>query len=152
MAARPEDLQLRFNLAVTLQEAGEWAEAESLYKSLVKQKPSFAAAWANLGAILHKQDRVEEALPALRRALELEPQHLQARLNLANALEQASRLDEAEEQLRPGSAGARPSRLLILAAKPSGALLYRGSGGALSRSCRGNLARFASGLAVRARP
>src|SRR5699024_6607845 len=85
VAAAPRDPQLRFNLAVTLQEAGEWGAAEATYRALVEREDSFAAAWANLGALLHKQDRVEEALPALRKALQHDPHNLQARLNLATA-------------------------------------------------------------------
>jgi predicted Zn-dependent protease len=57
--------------AAAAMQAGRFAEAEKIYRALVKQQPSFAPWHANLGLALHSQKRYVEAIAPLERALKL---------------------------------------------------------------------------------
>jgi tetratricopeptide (TPR) repeat protein len=53
--------------------AGRFAEAEKIYRQLVKQFPSEAGWHANLGLALHSQQKLKEATDELERSMKLRP-------------------------------------------------------------------------------
>ncbi len=67
---------LRF--ALRLLETKQYAQAEGMLRTLVEVQPGSAVMWTQLALCLQLQDENEEALAAVRRALEIEPERLQA--------------------------------------------------------------------------
>jgi len=65
-------------LALALQQSGETARAEQLYRGL----PQFPQAWNNLGVLLKKAGRESEAQRAFEQALRMEPGMAEAAFNL----------------------------------------------------------------------
>lgn len=61
------------NQGVQLFLQGRFTEAESLYRKAAEISPENAVAHGNLGHALMKQGRVEEAIPWMEKALELDP-------------------------------------------------------------------------------
>ena len=51
-----------FNLAVALSQVEQLSEAEEAYRTAIYRKPDFAQAWFNLGSIIERQKRPEQAL------------------------------------------------------------------------------------------
>ncbi|MES2264495.1 MAG: glycosyltransferase [Pseudomonadota bacterium] len=96
----------RFNLAVLLV-AGDEAAAEAEYRASLAQNPQFVEAHLNLGTLLERMKRPEEALVLWRRAVELSPANapasralrVQALNNLGRLQEIMKRLPEAETAL-----------------------------------------------------
>lgn len=62
--------------------------------------PRSSMIWEEAGFIALSRNRLEEAEDRFRRAVELDPESLRARLNLANALFVLNRLVEAETEYR----------------------------------------------------
>lgn len=56
------DYIVRFNLGVTLSQLERLAEAEKAYRDAVYRKPDFVQAWFNLGAVIERQGRADNAL------------------------------------------------------------------------------------------
>jgi enediyne biosynthesis protein E4 len=65
--------------------AGRTAEAQSILELLVESKPEDGDAWSLLGRLHENSGRPRTALPALRRALEINRTDVLARVALANA-------------------------------------------------------------------
>ena len=57
--------------------------------------PARAEAYNGLGYVLARQDRTDEAIAALRKAIALNPQFTAAHQNLAEALGKAGKAEEA---------------------------------------------------------
>ncbi|HQR36340.1 MAG TPA: tetratricopeptide repeat protein [Blastocatellia bacterium] len=116
------DLSAQFQRAVTLQQQGKFAEAADEYRSLLKRKPDYVEAQANLGAVLSRLGKYEEAVAAYTTALRLAPQLTQIRLNLGIAHYRAGQMSQAVEVLQkflvqtPNSIQARQLYGLSLAA------------------------------------
>ncbi len=53
---------IQFNLGVTLSQQNQMAAAEAAYRAAIMLKPDFAQAWFNLGAIIERLGRKENAL------------------------------------------------------------------------------------------
>lgn len=88
-------LQDRFLAAVQAEEAGEKQRAIDLYREIVADDPTYAAAYINLGTIyfhLHQYDRAEELY---RRAAEEDPSYVLAFFDLGNVLDELNRLEES---------------------------------------------------------
>src|SRR5687768_5896726 len=81
----PADLASRFSRAVDLQRRGELVAAETAYRALLALAPGYAEAHANLGAVLMRLDRYEEAVASYEAALRLAPGLAPVRLNLGIA-------------------------------------------------------------------
>lgn len=77
----------------------DYRTEEALWRDTVTKRPENVRAHHNLANVLFEQNRLPEALDAYGRALELEPQHAQARVNYAVALARAGRRDDARRQL-----------------------------------------------------
>lgn len=52
----------RFNLAVTLSALERLPEAEEAYRTSIYEKPDFAQSWFNLGSVIERQKRPDQAL------------------------------------------------------------------------------------------
>lgn len=53
---------VQFNLAVTLTQLEQLPAAEKLYRDAIALKPDFAQAWFNLGSVIERQRRTDNAL------------------------------------------------------------------------------------------
>ncbi|HEX7317906.1 MAG TPA: tetratricopeptide repeat protein [Pyrinomonadaceae bacterium] len=106
VALRPGDARALFFLATTLERAGDDAEALTTYKELVRLKPNEADGHLGLGVLLVKKGgvNVEEGIPELARALEINPNLYEARVTLGRALVMRGRASEAVEHLKRAAA------------------------------------------------
>jgi tetratricopeptide (TPR) repeat protein len=71
--------------AVASFQSGDLARAEELYRALVAAAPDVRK-WSDLGVVLKARGRLDEAVHAYRRAIELGPEQFTPRYNLANLL------------------------------------------------------------------
>ncbi len=94
VAAVPMSSVYRKNLALALEAQGRLAEAEAELIEVLKLEPRVAAFHYLLGNVLLKQRR-DGAIAAFERALQLEPDMLDARTQLGRALLAAGRAPEA---------------------------------------------------------
>jgi predicted O-linked N-acetylglucosamine transferase (SPINDLY family) len=69
----PRDRDARYNLALLLLQKGEYCEAETWARQLVTENPRDADAWTILGGACQSEARIEEALQAMRRSVDLRP-------------------------------------------------------------------------------
>jgi tetratricopeptide (TPR) repeat protein len=89
-----------FEQAQSAEEAGDIAEAERLYRLLVKSDPTDASAPFNLGNMLRVDGRNVEAEAALRAATRVDPTFADAWYNLSDLLDEQGRVEAAIECLR----------------------------------------------------
>jgi tetratricopeptide (TPR) repeat protein len=106
VALRPGDARALFFLATALERAGDDAEALTAYKELVRLKPNEVEGHLGLGVLLVKKGsaNVEEGIPELARALEINPNLYEARVTLGRALVARGRAAEAVEHLKRAAA------------------------------------------------
>jgi len=102
-AALSEDL----GGALAMQQRGEFAEAERLYRSILDERPEHSGALHLLGHVLIVQGKTGEAVPVLARAAALMPGDADVSFNLARALQREGQLAAAEHALR-NAVAARP--------------------------------------------
>ena len=93
----PDDL---FDRAHSAEQGGDIAEAERLYRLLMKSDPTDASAPFNLGNMLRAAARTVEAEAALRAATRANPAFAEAWYNLADLLDDQGRSEAAVECLR----------------------------------------------------
>src|ERR1700730_9941999 len=93
----PDDL---FDRAHSAEQIGDIAEAERLYRLLMKSDPTDASAPFNLGNMLRAAARTVEAEAALRAATRANPAFAEAWYNLADLLDDQGRSEAAVECLR----------------------------------------------------
>ncbi len=82
---------------------GDIAKAEAAYRRALKLQPDHAGAMSNLGTLLHAQGgrgNTTEAMPLLRRAVEVQPDVTTFQINLAAALCDQRNFSEALPLLR----------------------------------------------------
>lgn len=91
LAAKPDHRAARLELAVTLHHLGRNDEARTIYAVMVREPDSPSEAWHGLGMMLLAEGRTAAAEAALRRAVALTPDRIEARLQLADML--ARRMD-----------------------------------------------------------
>jgi tetratricopeptide (TPR) repeat protein len=96
----PEDPDDLFDRARAAEQMGNVAEAERLYRLLMKSDPADASAPFNLGNMLRGAAKKVEAEAALRAATRADPAFAQAWYNLADLLDDQGRVDAAIECLR----------------------------------------------------
>jgi protein O-GlcNAc transferase len=65
---------------------GDLAAAEREFRAALAANPGFAPAYGNLGMVVWDQRRLDEGLALLRKGVEIDPEHIGVRLNLAMAL------------------------------------------------------------------
>ncbi len=95
----PQCASAHFNLAVTLVQAGKFAEAESHYRQALPGRPT-AETHNGLGYVLVRQGRTEEAMTEFRKAIAVAPKFTPAYNNLAEALVRQGSLEEAAQYYR----------------------------------------------------
>jgi len=78
-------------------DAGRFAEAESIYRSLLEQEPGNAEAAYMLALARQQQGDLEESVSLMRRAVALEPDNAQVHFSLGTLLMTAKAGDEARE-------------------------------------------------------
>src|SRR5580693_5089636 len=93
----PDEL---FDRAHSAEQIGDIAEAERLYRLLIKSDPTDASAPFNLGNMLRAAARTVEAEAALRAATRANPAFAEAWYNLADLLDDQGRAEAAIECLR----------------------------------------------------
>jgi tetratricopeptide (TPR) repeat protein len=100
-ASLPEqNADVLFERAQAAEETGHIAEAERLYRVLIKCDPTDAAAPFNLGNMLRADGRKVEAEAALRAATRADPMFAEAWYNLSDLLDEQGRSEAAIECLR----------------------------------------------------
>ncbi|HXG15052.1 MAG TPA: tetratricopeptide repeat protein [Calidithermus sp.] len=73
----------------------QWEDAVAAYRRVVAIDPTYAAAWNNLGLLLHRMGRYDEARQAYRSALEQDPACAEAAYNLGSLAEDLGAVEEA---------------------------------------------------------
>ena len=109
------------------QQSGDLSQAERWFSTALQVDPTLATAWFGLGQIRLLEHRPQEAIPYLRRALELQPAADGVHYEMGVALEQVSERSAAIEeyrtelQLHPYQSGARKAleRLQANAGRPA---------------------------------
>ncbi len=94
-------------------EAGDLANAESIYRGLVELRPDDTDMRARLGDVLAQQDRIAPAKREYLSALETSPDHASAHYGLANMLNLEGAYDEALEHYQ-SARSSRPDHLQTL--------------------------------------
>ena len=74
---------------------GQWEDAIDAYRRVVSIDPTYAAAWNNLGLLLHRMGRYEEAGEAYVSALDQDPQCCEAAYNLGSLHEDRGAVEDA---------------------------------------------------------
>lgn len=77
-----------------------WEDAIEAYRRVVELDPSYAAAWNNLGLVLHRMGRYDEARGAYGAALGADPQLAEAAYNLGSLDEDCGDVEQAIVQYR----------------------------------------------------
>jgi tetratricopeptide repeat protein len=77
------------------QRAGQFAQAEQLYRQALASEPTNASAWCYLGMAYHDQDRLSDALFAYDQAIGFDPNLAAAHQNMGKTLGRLRRFDEA---------------------------------------------------------
>lgn len=78
-----------------------WRQALTELDEELKVDPTSAESEYEIGEVYRKHDQLDQAVPAFRRALRLDPAAVPVRLGLAKALRQLGRKQEALEALEP---------------------------------------------------
>jgi tetratricopeptide (TPR) repeat protein len=73
----------------------QWEDAVAAYRRVVVIDPTYAAAWNNLGLLLHRMGRYDEASAAYASALEQDTRCCEAVYNLGSLAEDRADLEEA---------------------------------------------------------
>jgi Flp pilus assembly protein TadD len=89
------DVQELLSWEEALHKGGHLARAEDVYRDVVRWEPSEARAWFLLGVVFQATGRAEDAIPVLRRSLELRPEHAACWNVLGVSLAQLGRPAEA---------------------------------------------------------
>jgi len=92
--------QLIFEQAIKATTAKKYAEAERLYRELLKIEPDVAPIWGNLGLLVGNQGRTAEAVRYLEKAVTLEPNTPTFRAHLAIFQYRQGQVAEAETNSR----------------------------------------------------
>ena len=107
------EVRLVIQQATLAFEAGNYEEAESLLLRVVDRTPTYASVHNMLGFIASQRNDPEKAVPLFRRALSLNPNYTEARINLVLTLANMGAYDQAVQEaanLQP-PATADPQRL-----------------------------------------
>jgi tetratricopeptide (TPR) repeat protein len=80
---------------LTWRQSGRYADAETLYRTTIRQNPDCWLAYNNLGNLLGQSNRIDGAIDAYSKALQINPGFAVAENNLSGALLRSGRNDEA---------------------------------------------------------
>ena len=110
----------QLNILLGYYQARRYADAEKLSLSITKKFPKHTFAWKVLGIVLKKTGRINEALFANQKSVQLEPMNMETNFNLGNTLQELGRLEEAETyhrkaiSIKPGYAEAHNNLSITL--------------------------------------
>ena len=96
----PDDLPLRLTCAIVHQSIGALDRAIEEYRWVIARDDKRVRAHMNLGNLLARREDWRGALAALEKAVRLKPRWSRARVNFANALLDAGKLDRALEEAK----------------------------------------------------
>ncbi len=122
-------------------QAGQFRQAEEVYRALLRADPRDARVWFALGSLCESDGRPEEAVVHMRQALELAPREAVGHFSLGNVLLKLGRYAEAELAFRR-----------CLALQPEHVEALGNLGYALAELGRPDEARAAYEQALRLRP
>jgi tetratricopeptide (TPR) repeat protein len=94
--------------ALTRRQSAGYRDVETFYETILSRNPDAWLAHDNLGVVLVKKGRIDEASAHYREAIRLNPSYPEAYNNLGNALAQRGRYAEAADAYE-GALRARPS-------------------------------------------
>jgi len=94
------DANAIYHRAISLQQAGDAAGAEALYRQLLAVLPAHGSALANLGLLVFGRGAVGEAIALLEQAIAVQPDTPDFHHNLGLILAQSDRASDAEPHLR----------------------------------------------------
>jgi len=121
---RPDFIEARFQLGLAQFRLEQFDGAIESFATVVNANPDYVDARCNLGFLLYKhREELDEAEAHLRRALELEPEKLEAKTNLAMVLDHRGQTGAALEmydrilEKTPEDNEVRLNRSLILLAR-----------------------------------
>jgi tetratricopeptide (TPR) repeat protein len=77
-----EDINLKYNQAVILQNDGKTVQAKLIYEEIIRSVPLHQPSLVNLGVIYAKEGRDQEARDLWERVLKVNPSHTTARRNI----------------------------------------------------------------------
>ena len=96
----PLPLPQLYQLAVEHYSAGRLAEAEAVYREILRQRPEIVEVRNDLGVVLAARGQTSEAIEHYRKALAVRPNFPEAWNNLANSFVAGGKLEEAIEAYR----------------------------------------------------
>lgn len=101
LQAYPDSAYLHFNLGTSYQQANDLKKAMVEWQRALQCDPRYSAAYNNIGNyyFFHQHD-TRQALTFWRKAVESNPQNIEARYNLALGLERLGRINEAVDHFR----------------------------------------------------
>ena len=88
----PADL---LNAAIQSHQAGQYAEAEQLYLTILQTQPNHGRTLYLLGLAAHQQGNVDAAAQWYQRAIAVEPANVDAHNNLGVLMQQTGQLERA---------------------------------------------------------
>ena len=83
------------SVAIVLQQNGQWAAADEIYRTVLTAAPDHADALHFSGVLAHQQARSEQAVALIERSLELEPERADWHSNLGIVRQDRVELDDA---------------------------------------------------------
>jgi len=101
---RPHDPEVLLNLSITLFHLGSFVEAERLTRELLISHENAVPLLFNLGLILFKSGREDEAREPLERVLALAPAHRKAHLTLGLICQRAGEAERSQKHFRMAGA------------------------------------------------
>lgn len=104
LKADPQNPELRGRMAEALFATKEFTAMEKAYRALIAGAPQPAPLHSNLGANLRMIGRYADARQEYEQVLKLDPENLDAILNIAQIEEQRNQLDESERWTERGLA------------------------------------------------
>jgi len=79
----PSNAGKRYESGESAAAKGKWSQAEEQFRAALAIYPQYASAWSELGRALQRQNRLNEAVDALNKACETDPQYIKPVAQLA---------------------------------------------------------------------
>jgi tetratricopeptide (TPR) repeat protein len=115
-----EQVRAYYESAQKFEAAGNWQQAEQTWRAVLKLSNNDARAWTNLGVVLNRQEKTDEALEAWKQAIALDPKLAGAHFNIGLTLVRKGEYGGAITPLRqalvlePNNDGARRALAIAL--------------------------------------
>ena len=109
-----------YETAQKFEQEGNWSEAEGAWRAVLNLSNDDARAWTNLGVVLNRQNKTQDALAAWQKAISIDPQLPGPYFNLGLTLVRKNDYAQAITPLRkalslePGNDGARRALAVAL--------------------------------------